>query len=226
MVICIMIFEVNQNCDLLECVMMWFIILYPASHSVKAFFFFFRSFSNWYFLQRTLQNLFPQIKIKELPPRQVLWIKSQQLKLEEIARFLQNILSNKNFFHSRIVQLFLQSNLSTEFIQENIDGKRNDEVSTVPRITTLEFKLENDTKVIEKIVKLHLDKVTVNNPQITYHGPTDSNHKSVQNLFSSKRKSLVHHHNHMQSLAEDSNPDLNSSFQKHRNNSGIIYWSL
>ena len=89
----------------------------------------FRSFSDWYFLQRTLQNLFPQTKIKELPPRQVLWIKRPQLKLEEIATFLQNIVSNKNFVHSRIIQLFLQSNLSTEFIQENVDGKRNDEVN-------------------------------------------------------------------------------------------------
>ena len=190
---------------------------------LKVFISFFRSFSNWYFLQRTLQNLFPQTKFKELPPRQVLWIKSQQLKLEEIAKFLQNILSNKNFFHSRIVQLFLQSNLSTEFIQENIDGKRNDEVNTVPRIPVLEFKLDNDTKVIEKITKLNLDKVTVTNPQITYHGPTDSNHKSVQNLFSTKRKSLVQHHNHMQALAEDSNTELDRSFMKHRNNSGIIY---
>lgn len=84
--------------------------------------------------------------------------------------------------------------------------------------------MDNDNRIIENITKLNLDKVTVNNPQITYHGPTDSSHKSVQNLFSSKRKSLVHNHNHMQSLAEDANPDLDkSSFYRSRNNSGVIY---
>ena len=190
--------------------------------------FFFRSFSDWYFVQRALKNLFPQTKIKELPPRQVLWIKRQQLKLEEIATFLQNIVSNKNFVHSRIVQLFLQSNLSTEFIQENVDGKRSDEVNTVPRIPILEFKSDNDTsKVIKKLTELSMDDitVTVKNAQVTYHGPAYSNHKSVQSLFNGKRKSLVHHHNHhMQSLAEDSNTKRDRSVQKHRNNSSSIIY--
>ena len=198
----------------------------------------FRSFSDWYFLQRTLQNLFPQTKIKELPPRRVLWIKRPQLKLEEIATFLQNIVSNKNFVHSRIIQLFLQSNLSTEFIQENVDGKRNDEVNTVPRIPLLDFNSDNHTtKVIKRITDLSMDdiSVTMKNAQVTYHGPAYSNHKSVQSLFNGKRKSLIHNHNnHMQSLTEDSITKQDRSRQKqersmtdpdrkYRNNSSIIY---
>ena len=158
----------------------------------------FRSFSNWYFLQKSIKYLFPHIKINELPSRHVLWIKSERLKLEEIATFLQNILSNKQLLQSQIVQLFLQSNLSTEFIQENIDGKRHDEV----RISVTEFMQEKDPKVNEKFMKLYQDRLTVDNPQITYHGPTDTSHKSVQNLFN-RKKSVVHYHNHMQSLAED-----------------------
>ena len=162
----------------------------------------FRSFSNWYFLQKSIKYLFPHIKINELPSRHVLWIKSERLKLEEIATFLQNILSNKQLLQSQIVQLFLQSNLSTEFIQENIDGKRHDEVNKVPRISVTDFMQEKDPKVNEKFMKLYQDRLTVDNPQITYHGPSDTSHKSVQNLFN-RKKSVVHYHNHMQSLAED-----------------------
>ena len=168
----------------------------------------FRTFGNWYFLQSFIQNAFPQIKMRPLPPRHVLWIKDRQTKLEEISEFIKQILYHKHLMLNRIVQLFLQSSMSTDFIQENIDGGRHDEVAS-----TLEIKKE--AHFAENISKLNLAKVS---GQMTYHGPTES-HKSVQNLFPMRKKSIVINHNpYMQPLTEDNfDPDTNFKYR------GIVY---
>ena len=168
----------------------------------------FRSFSNWYYLQSLIQKLFPLIKLRPLPSRHMLWIKDSSSKLEEIAQFLKQIVCHKQLMLNRSVQLFLQTNMSTEYIQENVEGKRHDDV--IPRI---EFKPE--TEIVEKISKLDLQKLPGN--QITYHGPTDS-HKSVQNLFAVRKKSIFVNHI-MQPLTEDQNCNPESDY-KYR---GVVY---
>ena len=140
--------------------------------------FFLRSFSDWYYLDRVLSQHFPQCKIPSLPPRQQLWIKNQQTKLEEIALLILRCLSNKDIINKKVFQLFLQTNLCRDLIQENLEGKRNDVVARVPNIEK-EMKLEEETKVIH----FNLPKVNQN----TYHGSSDS-YKSVKNLFNDNRK--------------------------------------
>ena len=78
---------------------------------------------------------------------------------------------------------------------------RSDVVEKRPRI---EFNLNTETRVIENIMNLKLEKI--NNTQNTYHGPTES-YRSVQNLFNNKRKSVVHNHNYMNAVVEDSNDE-------------------
>ena len=60
------------------------------------------------------------------------------------------------------------------FIQENLEGKRNDSVSKVPKL---------DLKTEPKIINFDLPKVNQN----TYHGSSDT-YKSVKNLFNDNRK--------------------------------------
>ena len=109
--------------------------------------FFLRSFSDWYYLDRVLSQHFPQCKIPSLPPRQILWIQNQQTKLEEIALLILRCLSNKDIINKKVFQLFLQTNLCRDLIQENLEGKRNDAVARVPNIERV-MKLEEETKVI------------------------------------------------------------------------------
>ena len=87
-------------------------------------------------------------------------------------------MSNKDIINKKVFQLFLQTNLSRDLIQENLEGKRNDAVSRVPNIERV-MKLEEETKVIH----FNLPKVNQN----TYHGSSDS-YKSVKNLFNDNRK--------------------------------------
>ena len=132
----------------------------------------------------------------------MLWIKSDQTRLEEFAAFLQRVLAHKQLLLNKIIQLFLQSHLSVELIQENLDGHRSDDV--VEKRPRIEFNLNTETRVIENIMNLKLEKI--NNTQNTYHGPTES-YRSVQNLFNNKRKSVVHNHNYMNAVVEDSNDE-------------------
>ena len=137
-------------------------------------FFVFRSFSDWYYLDGVLSQHFPHSKIQTLPPRRQLWIKDKQTKLEAIATFLLRVLSSKEIIRSKAVQLFLQTQICMNFIQENLEGKRNDSVSKVPKL---------DLKTEPKIINFDLPKVNQN----TYHGSSDT-YKSVKNLFNDNRK--------------------------------------
>ena len=184
-----------------------------------------RSFSDWYYLQRVLRSSFPHLKIRDLPPRHELWVTDTGTRVQEIAAFLQRVLAIRQLLLCNIVHLFLQSHLSVDFIQENVDGKRQDDVSLIPRIPRIEFNLDNDHSVFENILKLKLDEQkTVESSQKTYHGPTtqSDSHKSVQNLFK-KRKSSGQTNNmmaHLQALAEDSNFETNS---RNKQRGSIVY---
>ena len=130
----------------------------------------------------------------------MLWIKSDQTRLEEFAAFLQKVLVHKQLLLNKIVQLFLQSHLSVELIQENLEGNRNDEV--IEKRPRIEFNLNTETKIIDNITNLKLEKINI--AQNTYHGPTES-YRSVQNLFNNKRKIVVN--NYMNAVVEDSNDE-------------------
>ena len=86
----------------------------------------------------------------------MLWIKSDQTRLEEFAAFLQKVLVHKQLLLNKIVQLFLQSHLSVELIQENLEGNRNDEV--IEKRPRIEFNLNTETKIIDNIKNLKLEK--------------------------------------------------------------------
>ena len=133
-----------------------------------------RSFSDWYYLDTVLRRHFAHCRLKPLPPRRQLWIENQKTKLEEIATFLLRLLSCKEILRSKVLQLFLQTQLGTNFIQENLEGKRNDLVSGVPKV---------ETNTEPKVIHLNLPKISQN----TYHGPSES-YVSVKNLFNDNRK--------------------------------------
>ena len=94
----------------------------------------------------------------------------------------------------------MQSHLSVELIQENLEGNRNDEV--IEKRPRIEFNLNTETKIIDNITNLKLEKINI--AQNTYHGPTES-YRSVQNLFNNKRKIVVN--NYMNAVVEDSNDE-------------------
>jgi len=156
----------------------------------------YRSFSSWYFLQNFLKKNIPGIKIEDLPPRHLLWIKSEKHKLEELGYFLKSIISNKKLLSNKVIQLFLQSNVSQEILQENIDKVRDDDV-----VRTKCINLIFSPVPVSNVE----NALTLNNTsnQYTYHGSsTVETHKtSVQNLFK-RRQSVVH--SQLQSLVEDS----------------------
>lgn len=156
----------------------------------------YRSFSSWYFLQNFLKKNIPGIKIEDLPPRHLLWIKTEKHKLEELGYFLKSIISNQKLLSNKVIQLFLQSNVSQEILQENSDKVRDDDVVRTKCIN-LNFSPVPASNV-ENVL-------TLNNTsnQYTYHGSsTVETHKtSVQNLFK-RRQSVVH--SQLQSLVEDS----------------------
>ena len=133
-----------------------------------------RSFSDWYYLDTVLRRHFAHCRLKPLPPRRQLWIENQKTKLEEIATFLLRLLSCKEILRSKVLQLFLQTQFGTNFIQENLEGKRNDLVSGGPKV---------ETNTEPKVIHLNLPKISQN----TYHGPSES-YVSVKNLFNDNRK--------------------------------------
>ena len=106
----------------------------------------FRSFSSWYFLQNFIKKNIPGIKIDDLPPRHLLWIKNEKDKLEELGYFLKSIICNKKLLSNKVIQLFLQSNVSEVILQENIDKLRDDDVVRT-NFSTLNFNQVSDTKV-------------------------------------------------------------------------------
>lgn len=88
-----------------------------------------RSFSSFYFLQRTLAKSHACISVPNLPPKPLLWVSNNKTKVQELATFISTVISNRGLIDSRVLHLFLQTQLSLDFIQENMDGKRSDQVS-------------------------------------------------------------------------------------------------
>jgi len=88
-----------------------------------------RSFSSFYYLQRTLKSCCPNEVVPSLPLKPLLWVSNQKTKVHELVDFISNVISSSGLNHTRALQLFLQTQLSIDFIQENLDGKRNDQIS-------------------------------------------------------------------------------------------------
>ena len=141
----------------------------------------YRSFSSWYYLQDLISNYFQNVCIDKLPSKHLLWIKNKKIKLQEIASFLEKILANRQLFNNRMIQMFLQSQMSLELITDCFIGNKLQEIED------LELPLSNNESKTSSIKNMNIEM-----SQKTYHGPSSSDsHKSVQNLFS-KRKSVVH----------------------------------
>ena len=102
-----------------------------------------RSFSSFYFLQRTLTSSHPTITVPSLPPKPLLWVANNKTKVQEIANFISSVISNHSLIISKVLQLFLQTQLSIEFIQENLDGKRSDQISP-EKVLTKENSAKNE----------------------------------------------------------------------------------
>ena len=64
------------------------------------------------------------VELKPLPQKQLLWIQSSDIKVEEISMFLHRILLCNDLICDRFLQMFLQSQLSLEFIEDMVEGKK------------------------------------------------------------------------------------------------------
>ena len=87
----------------------------------------FRSFSSFYHLEKIL--LPSETSNPKLPLKTLLWTMSQEQKAEQLTSFLSQILRNKAFLALPAVHLFCQTQLSMEFIKDNMEGRRNDDVT-------------------------------------------------------------------------------------------------
>ena len=86
-----------------------------------------RSFSSFYHLEKIL--LSSETPNPMLPLKALLWTMSQEQKVEQLTSFLSQILRNKAFLALPAVHLFCQTQLSMEFIKDNMEGRRNDDVT-------------------------------------------------------------------------------------------------
>eukprot|EP00092_Neocalanus_flemingeri_P028516 GFUD01030968.1.p1 GENE.GFUD01030968.1~~GFUD01030968.1.p1 ORF type:complete len:213 (-),score=51.33 GFUD01030968.1:127-765(-) len=91
-----------------------------------------RTFNSFYYLQETLKLLHPYISVPSLPPKPLLMFSSQQQKLQKLAKFLSSVLSELQYHSNKALHLFLQTTLSLERIQLNLDGVRDDDVPKNP----------------------------------------------------------------------------------------------
>jgi len=82
----------------------------------------------FYQLQSGLKEHYPWLSIPGLPLRPSLWVSSIKWRNEQLANFLGFLISDTEFLSSRALHLFLQTGLSMENIEENIIGKRDDQV--------------------------------------------------------------------------------------------------
>ena len=87
-----------------------------------------RTFNSFYYLQDTLKTLHPYLSVPSLPPKPILLFCSQQRKLQKFAKFLSEVLSERQYLSNKALHLFLQTNVSKEKIQQNLDGVRDDDV--------------------------------------------------------------------------------------------------
>ena len=74
------------------------------------------------------QALHPYTSVPSLPMRPVIWLSSMQTKLSELSTFLAKIISNRDLLSNKALHLFLQTDLCTDHIQQNLEGLRDDEI--------------------------------------------------------------------------------------------------
>jgi len=91
-----------------------------------------RSINSFYFLQDKLKDLHPYVSAPSLPPRFLLFTYSHQDLCKLFAVFLQKVLSIREYLSNKTVHLLLQTNLTLNQIDLNIQGIRDDEVPSFP----------------------------------------------------------------------------------------------
>ena len=85
-------------------------------------------------LQGWLADHHPYSSPPSLPPRLVLALLSRSRQAQVLARFMEQLLSAREFLSSKALHLFLQTGLSLEKIRLNIQGLRDDDVPTYPLV--------------------------------------------------------------------------------------------
>ena len=93
-----------------------------------------RSVNSFYYLQRVLSSLHPYLTTPSLSPSRVPAFFSRKSKLNSLATFLASILQEREFLSNKALHLFLQTQLSIEMIQKNLDGLRDDDVPKNPLV--------------------------------------------------------------------------------------------
>lgn len=91
-----------------------------------------RTINSLYFIQKSLKDLHPYVNIPSLPPKFIFSMFSSQKQCKIIAKFLQQVLSIREYLSNKAVHLFLQTNLTLEKIKLNIEGVRDDDVPAFP----------------------------------------------------------------------------------------------
>jgi len=87
-----------------------------------------RSLRSFYYLHKTLKKLHPYVSVPSLPLKPILWMSSYQSRLDVLSSFLAGLLSCQELLSDKALHLFLQSDISTDQIQQNLDGLRDDEI--------------------------------------------------------------------------------------------------
>eukprot|EP00092_Neocalanus_flemingeri_P027296 GFUD01029606.1.p1 GENE.GFUD01029606.1~~GFUD01029606.1.p1 ORF type:complete len:235 (-),score=38.82 GFUD01029606.1:28-732(-) len=89
-----------------------------------------RSLNSFYYLQKSLKDLDPYTPVPSLPLKPFIWLYSLQTKLSELSTFLAKTISSTDLLSNKALHLFLQTDLCTDHIQQNLDGLRDDEIKT------------------------------------------------------------------------------------------------
>jgi len=89
-----------------------------------------RNLDSFFFLYKTLKYHHPYAQVPTLPMKPILWLSSSQKILNILSSFLAKILSNPELLSNKAVHLFLQSEVTTNSIQENLEGKREDKITS------------------------------------------------------------------------------------------------
>jgi len=87
-----------------------------------------RSSGSFYQLRRILKNHHPYLIMPSLPMIPSLWISSYPYISLQLANFLSGVVAEKELLSNKALHLFLQTQLTMEKINDNLEGKRDDEV--------------------------------------------------------------------------------------------------
>merc|ERR1719242_819760 len=87
-----------------------------------------RSVDSFYQLSSILKSHHPWLSVPSLPLRPSLWVSSFKWRNQQLCSWLASILASPQFLSSRALHLFLQTSHSINRIQENIEGRRDDQV--------------------------------------------------------------------------------------------------